>query len=223
VAVTTAAVTAVLALGGCSGGPSARAARSGTSVPSSVTTAESNLPATPTTQLSTTQLPTTQLSTIPAVSQPVGTQPTTARSDRCHTSQLAATDDGANGAAGTVFGQLVLRNASGQSCTLFGYPGLQRLDASRHELPTEVTRDPSPAPALVTLAPQQQASVGYAYCDVCSAQTQLAGPCPPAAFVELTPPDEKDFVVVRSAMAPCDRSGTVRVTALRPGKGGAPA
>jgi hypothetical protein len=80
------------------------------------------------------------------------------RSDRRHTSQLAATDDRPNGAAGTIYGQIVLRNASTtQPCTLYGYVGLQLLDASRQMMATFVSRDQTRPPVLLTLDSQQQA------------------------------------------------------------------
>jgi hypothetical protein len=135
---------------------------------------------------------------------------------------LAATDDGGQGAAGTFLGQVVFRNISEQTCTLFGYPGLQRLDASRAPLPTEVIRLPEKPSSLVTLAPQEQASFGYSYCSGCGTSTDDQGTCTPvpSAFVEVTPPDERDFIVVPSTIASCDVNGRIKVSALAPGKTG---
>lgn len=137
------------------------------------------------------------------------------RSDRCHTSQLAATDDGSQGAGGSFYGSVTLRNTSTTTCTLYGYPGLQRLTSTKKMLPTLVLRT-GKSPSVLSLGPQQQASFGYSYVE----SPPDTGRCPPAAGqVEVTPPDEADFLLIRSAMAPCDAEGTVRVTAVRAGKG----
>ncbi|MFN2609125.1 MAG: DUF4232 domain-containing protein [Acidimicrobiales bacterium] len=112
--------------------------------------------------------------------------PPSGRADRCHSSQLAATDDGGQGGAGKFFGQVVFGNISAQACTVFGYPGLQRLAASRAPLPTKVIRLPDKPPSLVTLAPQEQAPFGYSYCGGCGTSTDDQGTCTPVptAFVD---------------------------------------
>jgi len=137
------------------------------------------------------------------------------RSDRCHTSQLAATDDSGQGAGGSFYGGVTLRNTSTTTCTLYGYPGLQRLTSTKKMLPTLVQRT-GKAPSVLALGPQQQASFGYSYGE----SPPDTGRCPPAAGqVEVTPPDETDFLLIRSTMAPCDAEGTVSVTPVRAGKG----
>lgn len=62
----------------------------------------------------------------------------------------------------------------------------------------------------ITLTPQARAYALYAYMD------GQAQPCPPAASsVEVTPPDSKPFIVVKSSMAPCDRMpGLINVTPI---------
>ncbi|MHB8465473.1 MAG: DUF4232 domain-containing protein [Acidimicrobiales bacterium] len=140
---------------------------------------------------------------------------------RCHTSQLAATDENHQGAAGTLHGDIVLQNTSAQRCTLYGFVGVQRLDASRHAMTTHVARDPSPAPLLVTLDPNQKAAAGYAYCDVFGSTPDAPQAPQPSTYLEVTPPDETDFLVISSAIAPCDAAGTIRMTALQAGGSGA--
>src|SRR5947209_14582855 len=53
-------------------------------------------------------------------------------------------------AAGNIYGRLVVFNA-GQECTLFGFSGLQLVDANGTVLPTNAVWDLPPAPSLVTL------------------------------------------------------------------------
>src|SRR5664280_1075662 len=94
------------------------------------------------------------------------------RSDRCHTSELTVTIGPGQGAAGTIYGSLALRNHSDATCTLYGYPGLQLLDAARQALATQVDRGGSDGsalsgpPTMVTLAPRQVAHVQFKYSDV---------------------------------------------------------
>jgi len=164
--------------------------------------------------------PSTTTTTIAAAS------PATGEPYRCHTSQLAATDDGAAGDGnGNQVGEIVFRNISDQVCTMSGYPGLRRLDESRNPLPTDAAWDlAGPRAALVFLAPHQQAAARYSYpTGGCQTTTGAA----PAGFAEVTPPDERDFIVVHSNMAPCDPPGTIHIAAVQAGKqavpGGAPA
>lgn len=136
-------------------------------------------------------------------------------SGRCHTADLAVTNDGGQGAAGSFLGVMVFRNVSQATCTVDGYAGLLRLDASHHPLPTTVVRDGPGKPTLVRLAPQDQASFAYRYGET----PQDGAPCPPAATVEVTPPDETTHVdVTPGGFAVCTADGRIDVAALQPGK-----
>ena len=205
----TVALVAALAIGGCAQRGSTR-----------VTAAPMPPEPSTTTSAPAVVFPSSSTSTRPESPTPTTATLSPTTTDRCHTFQLAATDDGPNVAVGTVYGRIVFRNISAHRCTLYGYIGLQRLDAHRQPMTTNVMRDRASIPSLVLLDPQQQASAGYRYCNVCSPPAQLIAPCPAAPLVEVTPPDEEDFIVVRSAMAPCDAAGSIRVTSIQAGKTG---
>ncbi len=138
---------------------------------------------------------------------------TVAPTTRCHTADLAITDDGGLGAAGEFLGLMVFRNIANRTCTIYGYPGLQRLDANGQPMPTTVLRV-SPQPLLFSLQPQQQATFGF------ETRDQSTGDfvCTQATTVEVTPPDETTHVNVKSNLDECDPQGNISVGALRPGK-----
>ena len=54
-----------------------------------------------------------------------------ARPDRCHTSELSASLPAGNPGAGPRYATLSLTNTSARTCTVFGYGGLQPLDADK--------------------------------------------------------------------------------------------
>ena len=113
---------------------------------------------------------------------------------RCHTADLAITNDGGLGAAGAFFGLMVVRNTRGRTCTVYGYPGLQRRDANGQPIPPSVQRT-TPAPVSFSLEPQQQATSGYTTRD--QALGNLV--CTNATAVEVTSTDETTHVNVKSA------------------------
>lgn len=151
-----------------------------------------------------------------APTPPPPAEPTTGPSAvvSCDTSGLSVTDAGGQGAAGTFLGVMVLRNVTTTRCTLYGYPGLQRLDAQGRPMPTVVVRDPTVPAALVHLGPQQQASFGYSYLE---SPLDGATTCPRPAGLQVTPPGQRSFAVVRpggGGFVLYDPTGEVRVRAV---------
>jgi hypothetical protein len=100
----------------------------------------------------------------------------------CRSTQLAGRIGGSTGAAGTIMLAVVLRNTSGTTCTVRGYPAL-RLYRPHRYLPTTVHHGglvPLNRPVrTITLHPRGQATVLVAYHDVpsgnqpCLASTSL--------------------------------------------------
>jgi len=139
-------------------------------------------------------------------------------SSRCHTSELAVTDDGAaegDVTSSAVDGTIVFRNISGRMCTMYGYPGLQRFDSNHQPVPTTVQRDPGVPPIELTLAPQEQATARYTV-HTPSEHVRVDTTCYASApVIGITPPDETDSIEATSQMPPCD---PVIVGALRHGK-----
>ncbi len=137
---------------------------------------------------------------------------------RCHSSALAVTDDGGQGAGGMFYGRVVLRNISRGPCTLYGYPGLQRLDSGYGPEPTRVIRAGRP-PTRVVLAPTMRASFAYRYSNNPPAGQSCAD-YSTASYVQITPPDETASITARSKMHPCTPGGPIEVSAVRPGTAG---
>src|SRR5436190_23853204 len=76
---------------------------------------------------------------------------------RCHTGDLSGRLGFIQGAAGSRFGPLVLKNRSHHTCTLFGYIGGQLYSATGQPLPTRIVRDHSRPRHTVTVAPGRSA------------------------------------------------------------------
>jgi hypothetical protein len=121
-------------------------------------------------------------------------------------------------AAGNIAVTYGLSNASPVACTLFGYPGVQMLDASGRPIPTQVSHGgsytfPVETPSVVTLSPGAQASFFLGYTDVPSG-TEMS--CPQSARLNITPPGSTGTVQLADQIAPCG-GGAVTVSPLHAG------
>ena len=157
-----------------------------------------------------TTLPRTTTSTAPVTT-------TTAGSSTCQVAQLRMAPQQGSGAAGTIELSVDMTNQSGTTCTLFGYPGMQLLDGSGNDLPTNVVRGGGPqfgipgadqAPNTVVLAPQQQAAFSLSYSDV---PVGTESTCPTSTNALVTPPGSLTSATVPLAIAPCG-GGTIHVS-----------
>ncbi|MEU6269341.1 DUF4232 domain-containing protein [Saccharopolyspora shandongensis] len=138
--------------------------------------------------------PATGGSTTPA-SSPGRVQPK--KVERCHTSMLTGTVEGAEAGAGQRYADLVLRNSSNETCTLYGYGGMQLVDASGQAVPTKMERTPNPGPGLITLAPGESARATLHWTAVPHEGEPMEGPCQPTpARAQVIPPDETDALSV---------------------------
>jgi hypothetical protein len=163
---------AVLVAGcGSSGGPPAAAP---TSAPTSPTAAPSRpLPA---------PVP-------PTASTPIQPQPT--GPTRARTSDLSAELAWVEGAAGSRYSAIVLTNRSQRTHTIYGYGGLQLLDARGHTVPTRQVRDHTTRPTQVVLRPGMSAHADLHWSAVGQGSDNQTGTCrPEPAFLLVTPPDE---------------------------------
>jgi hypothetical protein len=123
---------------------------------------------------------------------------------RCHSSQLHVKLGPAGAALGHI-GQLVsFENASATTCTLYGYPGLQMLDAAGRPIRTQVLRGiaytvPSVPERPVSLPPGHEASFDLGYDDATGYGNES---CPTSARVEVTPPNAYAPITVAWRMQP---------------------
>jgi hypothetical protein len=130
--------------------------------------------------------------------------------ERCHSAVLGVSLGGAGVAVGHVGEVVSFRNHSAARCTLYGYPGLQMLNAARRKLATEVLRGiaytvPAVPRRVVTLAPGAEASFDVGYED---ATGYGFDHCPTSSSVEITPPGAYDPITVTWRIQPFGGSAT---------------
>jgi Protein of unknown function (DUF4232) len=188
-----AVVVLAVSLSACHGGSRSSA------IPSTSSTASSNTASAtttssllPTTTVGTTT--TTTTSTTSETSSGIGLA-------RCGTSNLTVVLGPPNGAAGTIYYEIVFRNDSGSTCEMTGYPGVSFLDASGVQIGVPAQRSGA-AYGQVSLAPHANAYAALAVGD-----PSVRG-CPAASahFVRVFPPNETRPVLIKKVDAP-DASG----------------
>jgi Protein of unknown function (DUF4232) len=113
---------------------------------------------------------------------------------RCHTSDLSGRLGSIQGAAGSRFGPLVLKNRSSHTCTLFGFVGGQLYDAAGRPIPTRIVRDHSHPEHAVTVAPGHSAFADLHWSAIPSGGAHR---CPQPHTFAVTPPDERTQLRVR--------------------------
>ncbi|MDQ0994509.1 DUF4232 domain-containing protein [Streptomyces sp. V3I7] len=134
---------------------------------------------------------------------------------RCHTSELRASVGRNDPGAGQENFPVVLTNASGRTCTVYGYPGAAFVNASGGQLGPDPKRAPGSA-KRVTLKPGQSAWAGLSFSNP---EVSGAKKATPAALL-VTPPDERDSLRVAwkaGAVPVSGNASTVSLTVLSPG------
>ena len=199
-ALTLAAAGALLSACGTSGTPPA-------APPATVTT---TVPASPST-------PASGASTAPAAATSSGT----AAASGCLTRYLHGTIGSSEGAAGSVYVQIVFKNLDNVSCTMYGFPGV----AVSAGLPIKLVgataaEDSSTARELVTLPPH-----GYAHAQL---RVTQAANYPPSKcdvitvhWLQVIPPNQVAGLYIPYSTQTCKDASTRTMTigAVRPGQG----
>jgi hypothetical protein len=137
---------------------------------------------------------------------------------RCHTRDLAARVGRLDGAAGSRSTTIVLTNASGRACRVYGWPGVGIATADGSALPSSDERVGGPAPHLV-LQPN-----GHAYTEIDWAAPGAADPQSQSEaalprLLTVIPPDETLALRVPWTFGPVAEQGNFRVAPLRQGSG----
>jgi ABC-type transport system substrate-binding protein len=147
--------------------------------------------------------PTVGITTPPTT--PTTTPPATpAGPGRCHTADLTARLRSLDSAAGSRYEALVLTNRSTRTCGVYGYGGVQLLDAARRPLPTQQVRDPSAPPHLVLLRPGASAYSRLHWSAIATDTESQTGLCEPTStYLLITPPDETHPIAVAWSAAVC--------------------
>jgi hypothetical protein len=137
------------------------------------------------------------------------TSPPRPATPRCHTADLAlevGQDDSGTGHTGL---NLALVNRSAHRCRIYGYGGVQLLDATGAAVHTLQERS-GPRPELVTLRPGDRA-----YSALTWIFSPEAPPCSIAAFLQVIPPDETEPIRARFAYGICG-NGVLSQRAYQP-------
>jgi hypothetical protein len=112
---------------------------------------------------------------------------------------------------------VVLTNRSTSTCRVFGYGGVQLLDAARHPLPSQQLRNPLAPPRPVLLKPGASASSRLHWGVVPAGTESQTGPCEAApAQLLITPPDETQPIAVPWPYGPVCQHGRMDQTAYTP-------
>ena len=125
------------------------------------------------------------------------TSPPRPATPRCHTADLAlevGQDDSGMGHTGL---NLALVNRSAHRCRIYGYGGVQLLDATGAAVHTLQERTGA-RPELVTLRPGDRA-----YSALTWIFSPEAPPCSTAAFLQVIPPDETEPIRARFGYSVC--------------------
>ncbi len=117
---------------------------------------------------------------------------------RCHTSELSASLTAGEPGAGQRYATLSLTNTSARTCTVFGYGGMQPLDAARRQLPIVLTRDTGRPATLIRLAPGASVRRTIHW----NAVPPSSQPCPTPAYASIIPPDETSPLVIGWSLGP---------------------
>jgi hypothetical protein len=126
-------------------------------------------------------------------------------SPSCHSNELAGSLGAAEGALGTLYRPIVLRNIGSRTCTVEGFPGVSILDSAGTQLGQPATRE-NVAPGVVSLPPEASASA------LLTTDTSVhGGPCTAATTIRVYPPHEwVPLLVPADGYEVCDQRFTVR-------------
>ncbi|MDQ6819227.1 MAG: DUF4232 domain-containing protein [Actinomycetota bacterium] len=144
-------------------------------------------------------------------------KPSSAGTPRCSTSQLHLSLIDHQGALGTTYWDMALRNLGRSACHMRGYPGVGLLDPDARLINVLVVRNPVTPVRTITLAPGQQAYFTFGYpsnIGACARHFNAFG-------VQIIPPNEYQRIVLPASQfevcTPSHAVGNPRVLPLRTG------
>jgi hypothetical protein len=138
----------------------------------------------------------------------------------CQASQLSGSIGSSQGAAGSVYVNVVFKNTGSLPCTLAGYPGVSFAAGSpAHQVGQPADHNAQVTPSTVTLLPNGHA---YAVLQVGDAGNYPAGTCTPTKTTALRvyPPNNTSQISVPYSSTGCAGDVvTMHVEAVQPGTG----
>jgi hypothetical protein len=142
--------------------------------------------------------PSASPTTAPTTAPPTGSEsaPPSAGT-KCAAKDLKGSVAPLDAAAGNRYAELVVTNKTSKTCTMYGYGGLEFIDGDGKPTPTQLSRQPDPGPAVVTLPPGGTAAKKLHWGVVPSGNESQTGPCEPSsAGVRIIPPDDTQAFIV---------------------------
>ncbi len=116
---------------------------------------------------------------------------------------------------GQRYAALGLTNKSDRSCTIYGYPGLQLLDAYGRNRPTRTHWDQSTRPTRLVVRPGQTVWA-LLHWTVVQAEDEAANDCAPdPAVLRVIPPDESTQLSMAFGAGRLCQHGDISVGAFR--------
>jgi hypothetical protein len=193
-----AAVAVVLAAAGCTAGHTGATG----SVTPSASAPTSDVPSAPA------SVPTKSAT---SVATPVA-EPSSQNTQRCHTSDLTGHVEGYGAGMGQRFADLGLTNKTATVCRIYGYPGLQLVDAHGSAMPTTTLRNNAVAPTLLTVKPGQTVWAVLRW-TVTPAEDETANHCAPDPMsLRVIPPDETTQLMMTFDYGAICQHGTIMVS-----------
>ena len=136
----------------------------------------------------------------------------------CATSALKISQSAPNGYAGGVIVTLVFTNASGATCTLYGYPGVSLVSSAQQQIGLAAKRSGT-AVKLITLAPGATASASLQIVDALNFPSTTCDPVK-AAYLRVYPPNQTASVLLANTSQTCSKPvQTLTVNPVQSGSG----
>ena len=137
----------------------------------------------------------------------------------CAASALKVTQSAPDGYAGGSDVTIGFTNTSGAPCTLYGYPGVSLVSASRAQIGLPAKRLGTVPVKVVTLASGATASAVVQIADALSFPSPACSPVK-AAYLRIFPPNQTASVYLANTSQTCTKPvPTLTVTAVKAGSG----
>ena len=136
----------------------------------------------------------------------------------CATSALRISQSAPNGYAGGVIVTLGFTNASGATCTLYGYPGVSLVSSAQTQIGLAAKRSGT-AVKLIALAPGATASASLQIVDALNFPSTTCDPVK-AAYLRVYPPNQTASVLLANTSQTCSKPvQTLTVNPVQAGSG----
>lgn len=151
---------------------------------------------------------------------PTSTPPPPPGPPACATRDLGARVGQSQGAAGSIYVDLVFTNISGSTCTLFGYPGVSLAGGTpATQLGSAATENPATPREVVTLAPGQESFALLRIVQAADFPSSRCGP-EPATYLQIFPPNQTTPIYLAYTATACTKPvNLMTVDVVKPGTG----